>query len=92
MSILSSKLTASSGLGGAPSGGAYSTSTYGMGSMMASAYSTGAGMVTTGGGALRDINGSAGITAGHVSLGVLELLVIAVVAFYIWTHAVQGGG
>lgn len=90
MAILSSRLSSASGLGGAPSAGAYSTSTYGMGSMMASAYSTGAGAISTGGGALRDT--ATNVSTGHFSMVAIEVGVILIVLFYLWTHSVQGGG
>ncbi len=86
MSLLSGKLSGSSGLGGPPSGGAFSTSTYGMGSQMAPAQSTGIGTFRTLGTGFGDVR------QGKVTLAVLESLVILLVLFYVWTHAVQGGG
>lgn len=87
MSILNGKLAGSAGLGGPASAGAYSTSTYGMGSMMAQAYSTGSGVADS----VRS-GDATGALSGKVSLVFLELLVVAIVAFYLWTRSVQGGG
>jgi hypothetical protein len=94
MSLLNGKLSTSSGLGGAPSAGAYSTSTYGMGSMMGQAYTTATvGAVTTGGSFLQNIkNAPTDAIQGRASLAVLEAMLLVLVGFYIWTHAVQGGG
>ena len=86
MSVLTGKLTSSAGLGGAPSAGAYSTSTFGMGSIMPAAQSTGAGVFST----FQTAGGD--IRQGKLSLAVLEALVMLLVVFYVWTHAVQGGG
>lgn len=86
MSILSGRLGSSAGLGGQPSAGAYSTSTYGMGSQMPAASSTGSGVFAD----FR--NASSDVRQGKITLAVIEALVIVLVLFYVWTHAVQGGG
>ena len=86
MSTLTGKLTRAAGLGGVPSAGAQSTSTYGMGSQMAAASSTGSGI-------LGDFkNASSDVRQGRISVAVLESMLILLVLFYIWTHNVQGGG
>ena len=84
MSILGSKLTKSAGLGGAASAGAYSTSTYGMGSVMPVAGSSGPSAFAS------SVMGD--IRQGKVTLAVVEAFVILLVLFYVWSRAVQGGG
>lgn len=50
-----------------------------------------------GGGVYTDNNGSSAdsadaIFSGRVSLGFIGVLVIGSLAFYLWTHEIQGGG
>jgi uncharacterized membrane protein YeaQ/YmgE (transglycosylase-associated protein family) len=81
MGILSGKLTQSAGMGGAPSAGAFSTSTLGMAAQ------------STGQGAFANIRTAPGdLRSGKITLAVVEAFVLLLVLFYIWTHAVQGGG
>jgi hypothetical protein len=32
------------------------------------------------------------VLTGRISLGILGIFVLGAVAFYIWTHSIQGGG
>lgn len=80
MGILSGRLGSSAGLGGAPSAGVGSASTY------MPAQSTGSGVFAD----FR--NASADVRQGKVTLALVESFIILLVLFYVWTHAVQGGG
>lgn len=86
MSILTERLTKSSGLGGPPSAGAQSTSTFGMGTLMQAASSTGGGVLGRVSAAGSDVR------QGKVSLAVLEVVIAFLVVWYVWTRAIQGGG
>ena len=85
--LLGGKLTASAGLGGTPSAGAYSNPSYGSNSTMVAASSTGP---IPGFGTVQQ--GAGDLGQGRVTLAGLELLVLGIVVFYIWTHKIQGGG
>lgn len=37
-------------------------------------------------------SGSADVMQGRLSLLMLDTMILAIVAFYLWTHKVQGGG
>lgn len=86
MSLLTARLTKASGLGGPPSAGPQSTSTFGMGTLMAAAQSTGQGVLGTASTASGDVR------AGRVSMAVLEVILVLLIGFYVWTRGVQGGG
>lgn len=50
----------------------------------------GGGVYTNGGG---NVSGSAEtVLTGRISLGLIGALVVGAVAFYLWTHEIQGGG
>lgn len=89
MSILGTKLTPSSGLGGQMSGGAYSSPSYGSNSTMVTASSTGGLTLNPIGGAQAGIGD---IVEGKITLAAIEVIILALVGVYIWTHKIQGGG
>ena len=39
-----------------------------------------------------DNNSAEAVLSGRISLGLIAALVIGAVAFYLWTHEIQGGG
>lgn len=79
MSALSGLLGNSAGLGGAASSGP--------------AQSYGVPAQSTGSGIFADFkSASTDVMHGKVSIAVIESLLILLVLFYVWTHAVQGGG
>lgn len=80
-------LPSAAGLGGTPSGGAYSSGSYQSG-FVPNATSTGG--IVQGVGSFSASVGSA--VQGKLSLGLIELAVLALVGLYIWTHDIQGGG
>ena len=86
MSILTDRLTKASGLGGVPSAGAQSTSTFGMASLMDRASSTGGGVLGKVSAAGSDVR------QGKFSLAVLEVIIAVMVLWYVYTRAIQGGG
>lgn len=50
-----------------------------------------------GGGVYTDQNGgnsnnAEAVLTGRISLGIIGLIVIGAVGFYLWTHEIQGGG
>ncbi len=85
MSMLSGILGSGAGLGGAPSAGAYSG-----GSLSFVPPYTATGGIS----GLTSLPGQAAgsLMQGKLSLAVLEVAIIGLVGFYIWTHAIQGGG
>lgn len=81
MGSLSGLLGTSAGLGGSPSGGP------------AQSYNSPAPAQSTGSGIFADFrSANTDIRQGKVTIAVIETLVILMVLFYMWTHAVQGGG
>lgn len=81
MGVLNGLLGERSGLGGSSSGGP------------AQSYGAPMPQQSTGSGIFADFrNASSDVRAGRVSIAVLETLIILLVLFYMWTHAVQGGG
>lgn len=82
MASLSGMLGTRAGLGGSSGGGPAQS----YGSPMPAAQSTGSGVFAD----FR--NASTDVRAGRVSVAVIEAMLILLVLFYIWTHAVQGGG
>lgn len=89
MSILSGRLSGSSGLGGGQSAGAYSSPAYGGNSTMYPASSTGSGMS----GPVGQFQAGVGnIFEGKLTLAAIEVIVLGLAVFYIWTHKIQGGG
>lgn len=86
MSVLTDRLTKSAGLGGVPSAGAQSTSTFGMGTLMAAASSTGSGAFG------RVEAAGSDVRQGKFSLAVLQVIIAFMVLWYVWTRAIQGGG
>lgn len=82
MASLSGMLGTRAGLGGVTSGGPAQS----YGTPMAPAQSTGSGIFSDFRNATSDVRG------GKISIAVIESLLILLVLFYIWTHAVQGGG
>ena len=81
MGVLSGKLGQAAGLGGSSSGGP------------AQSYNSPMPVQSTGSGVLADFkNASADVRQGKISIAVIESLLLLLVAFYIYTHSIQGGG
>lgn len=81
MSILSNRLTRSAGLGGIAQGGPHQN------------YNTPMPSQSTGSGVLADFkNAGSDVRQGKISIAVIETLIILMVLWYMWTHAIQGGG
>lgn len=88
MSVLGNRLTASAGLGGVTGGGPPQNF-----NLPLPTFGNSMGSQSTGSGILGDFkNASSDVQSGKISLAVLESLVILMVLWYLWTHAIQGGG